>query len=78
VSTVVICNTAAASATYRLAVCASTTPAAKEWVVYGATVAANDSVTLTLGITLDPTAKYLICSGSATTLSFSAFGVEIV
>jgi hypothetical protein len=78
VSTIIVCNQAATAATYRLAVCASTTPATKEFIVYSGIVPANDSVPLTLGITLDPTVKYLMCSASAATVSFSAFGVEIV
>jgi hypothetical protein len=77
VSTVVVCNQAATAATYRLAVCATTTPATKEFIVYGGTVPANDTITLTLGMTVDATAKLLMCSASASTVSFSAFGCEI-
>lgn len=76
VSTIVVCNTAASPATYRICVSTSASFAAAGYVVYGATVAANDSVMLTLGVTLDPTNRYLLCSGSASTLSFSAFGAE--
>lgn len=77
VSTITVCNTGASSATFRIAVCASTTPAAKEWIVYGATVNAVDTVALTLGVTLDATVKYLMCSSSSSSVSFSAFGEEI-
>lgn len=77
VSTVTICNTSASAATFRLAACASTTPAAKEWIEYGNTVPANMSIHLTLGITLDATVKYLMCSSSSSSVSFSAFGVTI-
>jgi hypothetical protein len=45
--------------------------------VYGATVKANDTVTLTLGLTLQA-AKLLVISSSANTTSFGAFGSEIV
>lgn len=76
VSTVSVCNTAGADATIRIAVAAGSTPAATEWVVYGATVAANDTLTLTLGITMEATKK-LVISSSANTVSFSAFGSEI-
>lgn len=76
VSTIAICNTAATAATYRICVNTSAAFAAAGYIVYGATVAANDTVLLTLGVTLDPTNRYLLCSGSASTLSFSAFGVE--
>lgn len=76
VSTIAICNTAASPATYRLCVSTTTSFAASGYLVYGGTVAANDTVFLTLGVTLDPTNKYLLCSGSANTVSFSAFGAE--
>ncbi len=74
VSTVTICNTGASAATFRLALCASTTPAAKEWIQYGTTVPANDSVHLTLGLVLDATVKYLMCSSSSSSVSFTACG----
>jgi len=73
-----ICNTASTSATYRLAISsASAAPTASEFLVYGATVGANDTVFLTLGATLTATQKYLNASSSASTVSFSAFGVEV-
>jgi len=77
VSTITICNTAASSATYRIAISTTTSFVAAGYVIYGATVAANDTVILTCGFTLDATNKYLLCSGSASTVSFSAFGSEI-
>ena len=76
VSTVSVCNTASVDATIRIAVAAGSTPTAAEWVVYGATVAGNDTLTLTLGITMQA-AKKLVISSSANTVSFSAFGSEI-
>ena len=77
VSTVTICNQAAADATYRLAVAATSTPATAEFIVYGGTVKANDTVTLTLGLTMQA-GKKLVISSSANTSSFGAFGSEIV
>jgi hypothetical protein len=77
ISTITICNQAAADATYRVAVAAAATPATAEFIVYGATVKANDTVTLTLGLTLQA-AKLLVISSSANTTSFGAFGSEIV
>lgn len=76
VSTVSVCNTASADATVRVAVAAGSTPTAAEWVVYDATVPGNDTLTLTLGITMEATKK-LVISSSANTVSFSAFGSEI-
>jgi hypothetical protein len=76
VSTISVCNTASTAATVRVAVAAGATPTAAEWVVHGAEVKANDTLTLTLGITMEAT-KRIVISSSANTVSFSAFGSEI-
>lgn len=76
VSTIAICNTSASPATYRLCISTNTSFATAGYLVFGASVSANDTVFLTLGVTLDPTNRHLLCSGSTTSLSFSAFGVE--
>jgi hypothetical protein len=77
VSTIAICNQAGTSATYRIAVRpAGAAIANQHYIVYGATVAANDSVLLTLGLTLDTTDVLSVFASSAT-MSFSAFGSEI-
>jgi hypothetical protein len=78
VSTIAIANLAGTSATYRIAVRktgeSSTTD--KNWIVYGATVAASDSVLLTIGATLEDGADIRVY-GSSATMSFTAFGSEI-
>jgi hypothetical protein len=77
VSTIAICNQAGTSATYRIAVrVAGSALSAEEYIVYGATVGASDSVLLTLGITLGATDVVTVYASSAT-LSFNAFGSEI-
>ena len=77
VSTIAICNQAGTSATYRIAVRPAGAGISNEhYIVYGATVAASDSVLLTLGITLDATDVISVYASSAT-MSFSAFGSEI-
>ena len=82
VSTIVICNQASAAATYRIAVTTATSASTgavagtKDWIVYGATVAASDSTALTLGITLASTNQIRVYSSTAT-LSFNAFGSEV-
>lgn len=76
VSTVTVCNQASADATYRVAVAASASPTTAEFIVYGATVKANDTVTLTLGLTLEAT-KRIVASTSANTTSIGVFGSEI-
>lgn len=77
VSSITVTNTAATSATYRIAIMSTAgTPAAADWVVYDSTVAGNDVICLTLGITLGNT-QYIRVSSSANTVTFSAFLSEI-
>lgn len=78
VSTVSICNQAGSSGTYRIAVrpAADASTAAKHWIVYGATVAASDSIMLTLGMTLAAGDVVRVYASSAN-MSFAAFGSEI-
>ena len=76
-SSISICNTASTSATYRIGVMASAgTPAAGNWIVNGATVAANDTVFLTVGLSLGNT-QFIRVSSSANTVDFSASVAEI-
>ena len=77
VSTISICNQAASSATYRIAVRpAGATLATQHYLAYDIAIAANDTTALTLGITLATTDVVTVYASSAT-LSFSAFGSEI-
>jgi hypothetical protein len=77
VSTISVCNQTGSAVTYRLSVRpAGATLEAKHFLVYGATVAASDSVLLTLGITLAAT-DVITVYGSSANMSFSAFGSEI-
>lgn len=76
ISTLVICNQAAASATYRIAVRpAGATLAALHYVAYDISVGASDSTALTLGITLAATDVVTVYASTAT-LSFHAYGDE--
>ena len=84
VSSISICNMAATAATYRIAVkssggsantAASAAPSA-DWFVYGATVAASDTVVLTCGLTLQADAQVRVYASTAN-LAFSIFGSEI-
>jgi hypothetical protein len=76
VSTISICNQTTSSKSYRIAVRpAGATLAAQHYLAYDAPIAANDTVALTLGITLAAT-DVLAVYTSATTVSFQAFGDE--
>jgi glucose-6-phosphate dehydrogenase assembly protein OpcA len=77
ISTIVVCNQAASGGTYRIAVRpAGATLAANQYIAYDSAVPANDSICLTLGITL-ATTDILTIYASSTTMSFLAFGTEI-
>jgi len=77
VSTIVIANLAATSATFRIAVrVAGATLANSQYVAYDVTVGASDSTALTLGITLGATDVVTVYASTAN-LTFTAFGSEI-
>lgn len=77
VSSLVITNQASSDVTVRVGMAGSaSTPGASEWLVYDAVVAGNDTVALTLGITM-PANEFIRVSSSASTCNFSAFYSEI-
>ena len=78
VSTISISNQAGSSGTYRIAVrpAADASTTQKHYIVYGATVAASDSIMLTLGITLAAGDLIRVYASSAD-MAFSAFGSEL-
>lgn len=76
VSTITVCNRAAAAKTYRIILRPNDeTLADKHYIAYDVAIAANDTVALTLGITMDATDK-LYVSSSTNDLSFNVFGSE--
>jgi len=77
ISTIAVCNTSASPATFRIAIMDSAgTPAQADHIVYGASVAANDTSFITVGITLS-NSQFIRVSSSANTLSFVAFVSEL-
>jgi hypothetical protein len=77
VSSVTICNRAASAGTFRLAVRPNGATLANEhYVVYDTSIAANDAVILTIGLTLDA-ADVLEVYASSADMSFNAYGSEI-
>jgi hypothetical protein len=77
VSTITVCNRAASPATYRIAIrVAGATLANEDYIAYDATVAANDTVSLTIGITLAATDVVTVYASTAN-LSVNIFGAEI-
>lgn len=77
VSSVVVCNRGTASGTFRIYVAvAGASTDNKQYLVYDANCAPKETITLTLGITLDATDELRIYASSAN-FSFNAFGTEI-
>lgn len=78
VSSIAVCNTASAAADYRLAVLPASASVAgtEHYLVFGDSVGGNDSVFLTLGVTL-AAGDTLECFASASTVAFGAFGSEV-
>lgn len=77
ISSIIVANRANTSATYRISIRPNGASQANEhYIAYDVTVAANDSTTLTLGITLGDT-DVITVYGSTANLSFNVFGAEI-
>jgi hypothetical protein len=76
VSTITVCNRAAASKTYRIILRPNDeTLDNKHYLAYDVIIAANDTTALTLGITMDASDK-LYVSSSTNDLTFNVFGSE--
>ena len=76
VSTIIIANRSTA-ASFRLSVRpAGASQANQHYIAYDVPISANDSTTLTLGITLAAT-DVVTVYGSSANLSFNVFGTEI-
>jgi hypothetical protein len=77
VSTITVCNRDTTSGTFRIAIRpAGATLANQHYIVYDSTIASNDTVTFTLGITLATTDIITVYASSAN-MSFNAFGSEL-
>lgn len=77
ISTLTVCNRVNTSATFRVAVrVAGATLANQHYVVYDTTLAGNDTISLTLGLSLAATDVVTVYASTAN-VTFSAFGSEI-
>ena len=77
VSTITVCNTASSATAYRIAVRpAGASIATSQYLAYDAALPANDTATLTLGLTLAATDVVSVYAASAS-VAFAAYGVEI-
>ncbi len=77
VSTISVCNRAATSGTYRIAIRpAGATLANSHYIAYDSAITANNTTFITVGVTLDATDVITVYASSAD-MTFSAFGTEI-
>lgn len=77
ISTIVIANRAATAGTYRLSVRPNGAAQANlHYIAYDVAIAANDSTTLTLGVTVDA-ADVITAYCSSADMSVNIFGTEI-
>lgn len=77
VSTLVVANRAATSATYRISVSVNgAATATKDYIAYDVSIGSNAIASFTLGLTADATDKIRVYASSAN-LSFNLFGSEI-
>jgi hypothetical protein len=77
ISTIVVCNQAGTSGTYRISIRKDgAADSAKQYLVYDASIQANTTSAYTLGITIDASDVVYVYASSAS-ISFNAFGSEI-
>ena len=78
VSSIVVTNRGATSATYRISVADNGGATGnKDYIVYDSAISPNQTIALTLGITVNATDKIKVYASTAN-LSFNAFGSELV
>ena len=78
VSTIVLANRTGSSTTYRIAIRTDGDAISnKHYIAYDVPLGANDSTTLTLGVTLATTDIVSISAGDANAVSVNMFGTEI-
>ena len=77
VSTIVVCNRENAANTFRIATKTDNSGVANtDYVAYDSTIGANDTITLTLGVTLQAAAELSVGASDAN-VTFQAYGTEI-
>jgi hypothetical protein len=78
VSSIVVTNRSSTAATYRISVSNDGgATATKDYIVYDSGVSSNQTIALTLGITINAADKIRVYASTAN-LSFNAFGSELV
>jgi hypothetical protein len=77
ISSITVCNRSSTATSFRISIAvAGASLANEQYLAFDFPIAGNDTITLTLGITLGATDKVRVYATLAT-LSFNGFGVEI-
>lgn len=77
VSSITVCNRESAANTFRISTKTDNSSVANtDYIAYDTSIAANDTVTLTLGITLQAGAEISVGASDAN-VTFQAFGTQI-
>lgn len=77
ISSIIICNRENAANTFRIGIKVDGGAiAVEDYIVYDAIISANDTITLTLGITLDAS-DVISVGASDANVTFSCYGTEI-
>lgn len=79
ISSIVVCNTSASNVLFRIGLMGSAgTPAVAsgQFLAYDSTVAANDTVTLTIGLSMSAS-QFLRVSAGSTAINFTAAVAEV-
>lgn len=78
VSTITVCNTSTSTQTFSIGISTVTNTYQNDgYIAYQVFVAPNDTVALTMGLTLDTTNKFLVASSTSTSVAFNIFGADI-
>jgi hypothetical protein len=78
ISTIIIANLLGVANSFRIAIRPNGAAVSNQhYMAYDVPIAANDSTTLTLGVTLDAADVVSVYSGAAADVSVSIFGTEI-
>jgi hypothetical protein len=77
ISSLIVTNRNNGGGYYQIAIADSTTVADEDYIVYNDLAAASETISLTLGLTLDATQKYLMVAASDAGFTFQAHGMEI-
>jgi len=77
VSTIIVCNRESSANTFRIATKDDNSAVSNEdYVAYDTSISANDTITLTLGVTLEAGAEISVGASDAN-VTFQAYGTEI-